>query len=84
MKTSVLKTLQLMKEALPDLNLVLQTYLLLCPYANWCVQRFCQGGIYLFVNDGVNELSISWSILSITCSVRVEHLTLIGADRTEG
>lgn len=31
----------------------------------------CQGGIYLFVNDEANELSISKSILSITIQSRL-------------
>lgn len=39
----------------------------------------CHGG-RVFVNDEANELSISRSILSITYSAEIEHLTLIGGD----
>lgn len=41
----------------------------------------CQGGIYLFVNDEANELSISKSILSITIQSRLSTMTLIGGDK---
>lgn len=40
----------------------------------------CRGG-HVFVNDEANELSTSRSILSMTYSAEIEHLTVIGGDR---